>query len=208
MINEHFTKTKASNQNAHRALYTLLLTAGLLFIGYCVSPLYKGIIGLFCVGAITAAVLIYTKYVGAEYFYDITYDSNNTPIFVVRQMSGKRSTTLCRIDLHSIVKVERLDKAARKEHKQMRDILNTPIYRLSRQALFFCSRSAPREKKPKYSLKQATSLVLFSLRIPTRREKALSKRIIKVKTSILSRKALKLVKKLKEIPPKKEYNVW
>ena len=117
MIREHYSRIKSSNANAQKLFYALLCVAALLFVAYCTTPLYKGIIGLVCVAAITAAVLIYTKYVGVEYFYDITFDSEGTSVFVVRQVTGKRSSTMCRIDLSSIVKIERLDAAAKKAHK-------------------------------------------------------------------------------------------
>ena len=117
MIREHFSRAKSSNPNAQRAFYTLLCAAAAIFVLYCASPHYKGIIGMFCVAAITAAVLIYTKYVGVEYFYDITFDSDGTSVFVVRQVTGKRSSTLCRIDLASIVRIDRLDAAQKKAHK-------------------------------------------------------------------------------------------
>ena len=124
MIREHYSRTKASNSNAKNLFYGLLCATAVLFVFYCTTPLYKGIIGLFCVAAITAAVLIYTKYVGVEYFYDITFDSEGTSIFVVRQVTGKRSSTLCRIDLSSIVKIERLDASARKAHKAEAGYIN------------------------------------------------------------------------------------
>ena len=117
MIREHFSRVKSSNTNAQRLFYSLLCVAALLFVVYCTTPLYKGIVGLVCVATITAAVLIYTKYVGVEYFYDITFDSDGRSVFIVRQVTGKRSSTLCRVDLSSIVKVERLDSSAKKAHK-------------------------------------------------------------------------------------------
>ena len=117
MIREHYSRIKSTNSNAQKAFYTLLCISALLFVAYCAVPLYKGIVGLLCVGTITAAVLVYTKYVGVEYFYDITFDSDKTPVFVVRQVTGKRSSTLCRIDLASIVRIDKLDTKARKTHK-------------------------------------------------------------------------------------------
>lgn len=93
-----------------------LVLAGVALVAYLISPLYKGIIGIFVVAFITAATFLYTKYVAAEYNYDIMIASG-TPLFIVRQTTGKKTTTLCRIELSSIVKVEREDTAGRREHK-------------------------------------------------------------------------------------------
>lgn len=117
MINEFFSHAKPTNAKAKRLFITLLAIGALITVGYAAADRFKGIIGLFALGAIVGAVFIYTKYIGVEYFYDITFDSAGSPVFVVRQISGKRQTTLCRLDLHSIVKVEMLDAKARASHK-------------------------------------------------------------------------------------------
>ena len=67
------------------------------------------------------AIFIYTKYVCAEFYYDVRLEEGSEPTFVVRQMIGKRETTLCRIDLSSIVKVEYEDKKAYRAHKAQKD---------------------------------------------------------------------------------------
>ncbi len=108
---------KPSNNNAKYAFTGLLGAAAAIMVTYFIVDRFKGIIGLFAVAAITAAVLIYTKYIGVEYYYDITFDSEGAPVFVVRQMIGKRQSTLCRVDLHNITKVEKLTKAERSKHK-------------------------------------------------------------------------------------------
>jgi hypothetical protein len=64
-----------------------------------------------------AAITIYSRYVSPVYYYDITHDSEGTALFVVRQIIGRRETTLCRIALYEIVKIEEEDSKARSEHK-------------------------------------------------------------------------------------------
>lgn len=117
MINEFYSHIKPSNNKAKRLFITLLTLGGLITLVYMIADRFKGIIGLFALAAIVGAVFIYTKYVGVEYYYDITHDSAGSAVFVVRQLSGKRQTTLCRLDLHSIVKVERLTAAEKKAHR-------------------------------------------------------------------------------------------
>ena len=51
-----------------------------------------------------------------------TYETvENTPIFVVRQVTGKRQTTLSRIDLENIKKIEKQDKKEQSAHKTSAD---------------------------------------------------------------------------------------
>lgn len=117
MINEFFSHAKPSNNKAKRLFITLLALGALITLAYMIADRYKGIIGLFALLAIVGAVFIYTKYIGVEYFYDITFDSQGSAVFVVRQLSGKRQTTLCRLDLYAISEVKILDSKERKAHK-------------------------------------------------------------------------------------------
>lgn len=117
MLNEIYVHAKPTNQNAKRLFFILLALAAATTPIYLIINVYKGIVGLAVVALITAAVLIHTKYIAPEYYYDITSDHEGIPVFVVRQVVGKRQTTLCRLDLFSITKVEMLDKRAAAEHK-------------------------------------------------------------------------------------------
>ena len=117
MIGEFSARVKSSNNKARVAFFLLLSLSTAVFVAYFISPLYKGIIGLFGIALITAAVLIFTKYVSAEYYYDITRDADGTPVFVVRQLTGKRQSTLCRIGLSDIVGAKMENAAERRAHK-------------------------------------------------------------------------------------------
>ena len=117
MINELSARVKSSNNNARVAFFTLLAVSALVFVAYFISPQYKGIIGLVGIALITAAVLIYTKYVACEYYYDVTFDSDGTAVFVVRQITGKRQSTLCRIALSDIVSAKMESATVRRAHK-------------------------------------------------------------------------------------------
>ena len=119
-MNDIYSHAKASNNKARRLFYIFLLVAAALTVFYLLIDRYKGVVGLFAVAAIVLATFLYTKYIGVEYFYDLTSDSEGVPVFVVRQVSGKRSSTLCRLDLWSIVKVERLTAKERSAHKTER----------------------------------------------------------------------------------------
>jgi hypothetical protein len=63
-----------------------------------------------------AGITVFSKYVASVYYYDITHDSYGTPIFVVRQVSGKRESTLCRVDLADIIKIDEENTEQRRRH--------------------------------------------------------------------------------------------
>jgi hypothetical protein len=96
---------------------TLTSAAMAVILTSMLIPVYRGIVSLVGVGLFTAAIVIYTRYVSAVYYYDITFDYEGQPIFVVRQLSGKRESTLCRIALYEIVKIEEETPKQSREHK-------------------------------------------------------------------------------------------
>lgn len=117
MITEMSTKIQPSNNYA-RIAYATSMSGGIaLALLSTFIPLYKGIVSVFAVVLIAVAIAIYTKYVAVTYYYDITRDNNGAPIFVVRQVMGKRESTLCRIDLADIIKVENENAKERRAHK-------------------------------------------------------------------------------------------
>lgn len=117
MIQEFSTHPKPANKNAKIAFLVAILVSALGFVTYFVIDKYKGIVGTAALMMLTTAILFYTKYISPEFYYDITIDSEGTPVFVVRQIIGKRQTTLCRIDLADIASVTKQSSVERKAHK-------------------------------------------------------------------------------------------
>ena len=117
MINEYSVHIKPKNSNA-KVLFGVLLAAALvLMIISKIIDLYNGVLALVGLIFLTAAVLVYTRYIGASYYYDITTDFEGYPLFVVRQLVGKRYSTLCRIGLNEIIEIKRETVGERKAHK-------------------------------------------------------------------------------------------
>ncbi len=121
MINEFSVNAKPSNNKAKVAFWVLIGLAALDFAAYLLMRALEvqksGLVGMLSLVFITAAVLIYTKYVSPKYYYDIMNDSDGTAIFVVRQVIGKRQSTLCRIGLAEIQRVDRESAEERRAHK-------------------------------------------------------------------------------------------
>lgn len=104
-----------SNKNKLTFLILFSISA-MLFVTSGVFDKYKSIVGFIALLFATAAFFVLTKYVLAEYYYDISATDTEDPIFVVRQRVGKRSTTLCRISIRSIVRIEELSRSEYKKH--------------------------------------------------------------------------------------------
>lgn len=117
MIREFSVKAKPSNNKARTVFILCMLVAFVLMMLSAIIDSYKGIVSMAGVGVLSVAIVFYTKYLASTYFYDITFDSVGTPLLVVRQQTGKRYSTLCRIALGEIVKIEKENAKERREHK-------------------------------------------------------------------------------------------
>ena len=117
MIKEITVHPKAKNHKARIAFLICILISAICFVTSALIAKYKGVVAFAGAGAFVSAMLFYTKYISVEFYYDIAFDSEGTPIFVVRQLIGKRQTTLCRLDLSSIVRIEYETAKERKVHK-------------------------------------------------------------------------------------------
>ena len=116
MIREFSSKAKPSNNKANLALGALFTLAALSLLCAMLMERYGGLVELLTVALIVAAVVIYTKYVAAVYYYEVTFDYAGTPVFVVRQLTGKRETTLARLGIAEIISVTSESREERGKH--------------------------------------------------------------------------------------------
>ncbi len=117
MINEVSVHPKPKNNYAKILSLASIVLAVICVIIYSIINLYRGVVGVVGVMFIVTAVLIYTKYVAVDFYYDVRFDSEGIPLFVVRQITGKRGTTLCRIELSDIESVVYQTAKERRERK-------------------------------------------------------------------------------------------
>ena len=108
---------KPQNNNAKAAFLITLLISAIGFAASFMMESYRGVVGMFALLTLVTAILFYTKYISPKFYYDITADSDGIPIFVVRQIIGKRQSTLCRIDLANIKALVGEGKSERRMHK-------------------------------------------------------------------------------------------
>lgn len=125
MINEFSVTPKPQNNKAKSYLLALLLLGTLILLVSASLEAYRGLIAVFSLVPFTLAILIYTKYILAKYVYDVFTDTDGVPLFTVRQITGKRSVTLCRVELASIIKAETETK---KDSQKAKRESSVPLY--------------------------------------------------------------------------------
>ena len=115
-------RPKAANEKGKRAFLLFLLLAAVLFVISLFMENYHGIVQLFSLVALTTALFFYNRYLASTYEYEITTDTDGTPVFVVSSYSVKRVSTLCRISLWDIREIRRMNKEERRAHQTPKDM--------------------------------------------------------------------------------------
>ena len=115
MIRDIVFRPKPTNSNARSLMIASAVGAVAFTVISHTMDKYKGIVGLVALIFLVVAVYVYTKYVGTGYCYQVM--AGDTPLFLVSQRIGKRETTLCRVELRSIVSVAVMTAAEYKAHK-------------------------------------------------------------------------------------------
>ena len=117
MISEISIRPKPQNKRADRLFYSLLLVAVAIISATYLLEKWRGVVSVFALVAIVAALWIYSRFMYGEYSYDVVYDSYGTPLFVVRKITGSRVSTLCNVELSAIREVEVLESG--KDEKKL-----------------------------------------------------------------------------------------
>ena len=120
MIQEFSVKAKPANRRAHTMMTAFLIVAAILFVTSLIMDRYVGVMRLFVLGFITAAIFLYTKYVSAVYYYEGFVTDSGEPLFVVRRLVGKRSSTLCRVAYREILSIKMETREEFRAHKTPR----------------------------------------------------------------------------------------
>ena len=118
MIRDFSAQPKPQNSKAKTVMLVFFVVAAICLISSAIMQSYKGVVGMVGIGALTTAILMYTKYISVKFHYDVLADGLEEPLFVVRQTTGKREVTLARVALADIVDVKRETAAERKAHKR------------------------------------------------------------------------------------------
>lgn len=122
MIKEFSVRPKPQNNIAKIVFFVTLMISGAGVATYLVIDKYRGVVGFLAMLVLVSAILIYTKYIAPAFYYDIMLGEGDVALFVVRQVVGKRQTTLCRIAISDIVSVTRETSVERRRHKTQKGV--------------------------------------------------------------------------------------
>ena len=117
MINEFSIHAKATNNKARTAFTVCFFASFAFLISANAFQKFVWVPQLIGMCLLVGAVVLYTRFLSSTYFYEIVKDTEGTPLFVVNQAIGRRITTLCRVALYEIVKIEGEGEEERKSHK-------------------------------------------------------------------------------------------
>jgi len=115
---EYSVQVKPQNRNA---VYLCLGVTVLAAVAFYISTrleVYRGIFQFLALLLLTTTVLIYTQYVTAVYLFDVFETDDGTPLFTVRRLIGKRTTTLARFSLYEIFNVQKTQPKDRMKNKR------------------------------------------------------------------------------------------
>ena len=117
MIRDFSIHAKPASGRAKLVFTALMLTAAAVVVVSMFLESYRGVIGMLGMFIVVAATWVYTRHVAADYYYDLITYAGDEPTLIVRQIIGKRQSTLSRVYLADIVSAEMEDAAARRAHK-------------------------------------------------------------------------------------------
>ncbi len=127
MLNEMSVSVKSKNK-ASRYVFLGLIGTSMIFV--CAANLgvgYSGILWVFALGFITAAIYVYNRYVGSEYYYEVKMDGGKES-FLVSMKVGKTVKTLARVDLCSVTEVRKMSGKEYRKHKCERGVYKYPYF--------------------------------------------------------------------------------
>ena len=115
MLNEISMSAKAKTKTSRYVFLGLLGTA-LIFVIAARIGAYSGILWSVAFCFIVAAIYVYNRFVGSEYYYEIKMDGGIESL-VVSLRVGKTVKTLARVDLDSITEVRHMTRKERAKYK-------------------------------------------------------------------------------------------
>ncbi len=122
MIRDFSIHARPANNRAKLVFTALMLSAAAIVVVSMFLESYRGVVGMLGMFIVVAATWVYTRHVAADYYYDLITYTDDEPALIVRQIIGKRQSTLSRVCLADVVSAEMEDAAARRSHKTERGV--------------------------------------------------------------------------------------
>ncbi len=121
MINEMSVHPKPTNNNAKLVTGVFGALTILGFVGYFLMSNfdipYRSVVGLCSLMLLVVTIMLLTRYIFASLRYDVLFDTEGAPFFLVRQITGKRERALSRFYLADVAAIDKETKEERAAYK-------------------------------------------------------------------------------------------
>ena len=107
----------ADKRRAFPALFTLIGVSAVLVIASMITPKYSGVVSLVSICTMTAAVMIYVRYVVSDYTYSVREGENHQSYLIFTKVVGKRQSMMGCIPLYAIKSIEKFTNDELKQQK-------------------------------------------------------------------------------------------
>ena len=108
---------KADKRRAYPLFFTVLFISGILVVLSVTAPSYRGLISLGAVVGLTAAVMIYQRYITSDYGYVVTDGGEDGAVFLVTKRVGKRISTMVYLPLYAVTSIQKFTNTELKQRK-------------------------------------------------------------------------------------------
>lgn len=107
----------ADKKRAFPLFFVLIGISVALVISYMISPKYRGVIGLVAICAMTAAMMVYLRYVISDYTYSVREGEDNQAFLIFTKIVGKRQSMMGCVPLYAVQSIEKFTKEELKAQK-------------------------------------------------------------------------------------------
>ena len=108
---------KSDKKRAYPLFFTVVFISSILVVVSMTVEKYSGVISLLAVVGLTAAVLIYQRYITADYAYVVTAGEEYAASLVINKRVGNRVSTMAYLPLYGITSIQKFTKEELKTHK-------------------------------------------------------------------------------------------
>ena len=122
MAADFSVRPKAQNNNAKILMWVGYAVGLVSAVASCFAGTYSRYTVVIAAIGFIVGMVVHTKYVAIEFYYDVIMQDVDSPLFVVRYKTGKRINTMCNIELADIVSITAETASERKAHKKERDV--------------------------------------------------------------------------------------
>lgn len=112
----------ADKRRAFPVFFLLIGISAVLVIASMIATKYSGLISLASICTMTAAVMMYVRYIVSDYTYSVREGENNQSFLIFTKIVGKRQSMMGCIPLYAIKSIEKFTKERLKQDKIAKNV--------------------------------------------------------------------------------------